>query len=847
MRRTARLALAAASLAALAAADARAQRDTVVVAGPRYHASGFKRFLFGSSYRDLWVAPVRVPVLDLGSYQGGLTPTGVGGGFQTPSLRLRAPDGRTFSFRLVDKDPTQVLHRDLRNTWVSAAIQDQVSSLVPAGGVAAHALEEAAGIPHADERLFVMPDDPRLGEFRERFAGRLGTLEERYDDAHLAVVPGADRLVEYDSLLGALGSSPAERFDDRGYLAVRLVDIVLGDWDRHSDQYRWARVPEGAGHRWVTVPRDRDYAFVDYDGLLPTALHSAVDNAVRYRSRIELKAMLVNSLPLDRRLLGGVTRPAWDSVTRVVQARLSDAAIEQAIAMLPPEWTRLEGARLAALLRARRDDLARVSADLYHIVTLEAEAHGTDRADAAEVERLANGDVRVTLSPGEGGAPFYQRVFDWRETREVRVYLQAGDDHARVTGAGPEQVIVRLIGGSGDDVLADEGRAGRHTAFYDDAGDNRYVRRPRTRVDEHPWADVLWKPGNGGRPPRDGGVSASAFTPGGGWRGAGEGPWIGFGPSWKRYGFRRQPYATQQAIRFMWLVEHGRYGAEYTGDFRPVGRPGDHTTLLARVSDMEAIRFFGFGNNTVVGGQDHAHFTVYERQLMLEADRWHGIGRGAWLVTGLTARYTDPEPRPGTPAFDDDPQGAHEWRAGGGRLGLVLDRADSLAYHRWGWTLSTLASGFPLAGRDADPFGGGRALATAYATPLAGGPTLALRAGGERIWGGFPFQYAAFLGGDHSLRGFASERFAGDALAHGSAELRQPLFRANLLVMRGTLGVLGLGDAGRVWYQGASPDGWHTAAGGGVFFTFLDATRAASVVYAKGEQGKIYFTLGLPF
>jgi hypothetical protein len=56
-----------------------------------------------------------------------------------------------------------------------------------------------------------------------------------------------------------------------------------------------------------------------------------------------------------------------------------------------------------------------------------------------------------------------------------------------------------------------------------------------------------------------------------------------------------------------------------------------------------------------------------------------------------------------------------------------------------------------------------------------------------------------------------------------------------------------LGDAGRVWYGGASPGGWHTAVGGGAFFTFIDRKRALSVVYAKGEEGNLYFTLGLPF
>ncbi|MFL5543034.1 MAG: hypothetical protein ACJ8J0_28925, partial [Longimicrobiaceae bacterium] len=585
----------AAALLAFAADPAPAQRDTVVVAGERYGAGGLRRFLFGSSWRDLWTAPVRVPVLDLSSVGGGLTPTEVGGGRQTPSLRLRAADGRVYAFRLVDKEPTAEMHRDLRHTVVSAAVQDQVSSLVPGAGVAAHPLEAAAGIPHSRETLYLMPDDPRLGEFRAQFGGRLGTLEERFDAEHPGAVPGADQLVEYAGLIDALESGPAERFDDRLYLAVRLVDMVLGDWDRHGDQYRWARLPDGgSGHRWVTVPRDRDYAFVDYDGFLVGLAAGSIPNLVRFGDRIPLQAMVVNAAPVDRRLLGGLDRAAWDSVTRAVQARLTDAAIDSALAALPPEWHARRGTTLAATLRARRDDLPRLSRDFYLLIAREAEVHWTDAAELAEVERLPGGNVRITLRPVGGGEPGYQRELSWVESREVRVYLHGGSDRARVFGSGPEQVIVRVIGGPGDDELIDEGRSGHRTAFYDEAGSNRYTRRPRTRVDERPWPVENWEPGSGKLPPRDWGYSASAFAPSGGWHRAGTGPFLAIGPSWKRYGFRREPYAVKQSFRFMWLVEHGRFGAEYRGDFRVVGRPQDRTGALLRVSEMEASRFFGF-------------------------------------------------------------------------------------------------------------------------------------------------------------------------------------------------------------------------------------------------------------
>jgi outer membrane translocation and assembly module TamA len=103
---------------------------------------------------------------------------------------------------------------------------------------------------------------------------------------------------------------------------------------------------------------------------------------------------------------------------------------------------------------------------------------------------------------------------------------------------------------------------------------------------------------------------------------------------------------------------------------------------------------------------------------------------------------------------------------------------------------------------------------------------------------------AALLGGRQSIRGYEWNRFAGDALLYGNSEIRIPLARVRL-VTRGTLGVIGLADAGRVWVDGDSPGGWHTASGGGLSFASMG--QAVSVLYARGERGRVYAHWGFPF
>jgi hemolysin activation/secretion protein len=120
-------------------------------------------------------------------------------------------------------------------------------------------------------------------------------------------------------------------------------------------------------------------------------------------------------------------------------------------------------------------------------------------------------------------------------------------------------------------------------------------------------------------------------------------------------------------------------------------------------------------------------------------------------------------------------------------------------------------------------------------------PTLALRAGGQKLLGRHPFHEAASLGGAESLRGLLRQRYLGDASAYGNAELRLLLVRRDhALVPR--FGVFGLADLGRVFLEGESSDLWHTAVGGGVFLSVGNPKSVVSVALASSE-GRLRFYL----
>ena len=150
----------------------------MVVPGERFRASPSERWFYGDNYRDLWTTPIEVAVLDLDSVGGGLTPLRTGGFGQSISLHFTGEDGRRYTVRSLDKDPTKRLDDEMKNTIVGEVLQDLISTLLPTAALVVDPLMEATGILHSKHTLVVIPDDPRLGEYREDFAGLIGTLQE---------------------------------------------------------------------------------------------------------------------------------------------------------------------------------------------------------------------------------------------------------------------------------------------------------------------------------------------------------------------------------------------------------------------------------------------------------------------------------------------------------------------------------------------------------------------------------------------------------------------------------------------------------------------------------------------
>jgi hypothetical protein len=840
-------------LAAVAPAGAqrRGGGDSVtVVAGPEYHARGLNAVLFGTGYQRLWRTPIRVARLDLDTVAGGLTPTEKGGGKQTRSLRFRGGDGREYSFRSVHKE-LNVLPPEMQRVLAGRIIQGQLKAGHPAGPLVVSPLLDAAGILHPTPRLYVMPDHPRLGPFRAEFAGMLGFLEERPDEGENGEgFAGAVEVIGSDKLLDRLEDSPEDRVDAREYLDARLMDLFLGDWDRHPDQWRWARLAGGTPRVWHPIPRDRDQAFANFRGLFIALVRQRLPRVVPFNGDYhDMEGLTASARPLDRRLLVELERTAYDSAAARLRTVLTDEVIARAVGQMPPEYQARNGDKLRRALVGRRDRLPEAARELYRRLAAEPDVHATDEADRAQVERLADGSVAVTLRSRSAprAVPYYRRVFRPGETNEVRLYLHGGADTAVVGGNARRSLKVRVIGGGGDDVLADSSRVAggsRRTRLYDAAGRN--VLRPggEARVDTRDWkAPETPEGGLVSTPWRDQGSRTSTL------------PWVGYrsdlgavlggGIEHYEYGFRQVPFAQHHILRAAWATGAHTGAVEWLGTFR---RPMSSVAfeVHARASGMEQNRFHGYGNDTPLLGGD-AFYRNPRRELLLQGAWTHPVLPG--LTFGIGPRLLSATTRLREGSFLDAarPYGSGTFRQAGGAARLALDRVDAANYPTRGVRAELGGSAYPAALDVASAFGELHGSAGTYLSlraPLR--PTLGLFAGGKRVWGTFPYHEAAYVGGGETLRGFREQRYAGDAAAWGSAELRLFLTRFGF-VIPGRLGVLGLADAGEVWMDGSSAGGLHWSTGGGVWIQAMDDGPVFTITTAVGEERRIYAGSGFHF
>ncbi len=831
------------------AVDAAALPDytdsTVVVrADPGLGAGAVKRFFLGSNYRDAWTAPVPTRVLDLGRDRGGLVPVKRGGGYQTVSLRLKNPEGREFVLRQVRKRPDLLLPVALQGTVAADVFADQISSSNPYGALVVPRLAEAAGIYHTNPELVVIPDDPRLGVYREDFAGTLALFEERpagdvSDQAHFGGAEDVDSSVK---MLRELREDNDTRVDARFYLRNRLFDALIGDWDRHEDQWRWAQfepfeldpaLPADArtqGKVYRPIPRDRDQVFFRLTGVLPRIAQYYIPGLQDFDPDYgNVGGLTENGRELDRRLLSELAREDWQAVARDLQARMTDAVFREALEDWPAEVNALHGERVYRNLQSRRDGLLEFADSWYGLLSRYVDVVGSDKHERFVVERRGE-ETEVTVyktnKEGENRKGIYRRVFHTRETRELRLYGLGGRDRFETTGEG--DLYVRIVGGPDEDAFADRAE-GRREHYYDtrrgnevEAGDARVTLSDDPDVNRYD--------------PKEFGSARRAVFPVFGYN-ATDGPTLGFNAVMRTSRFRRRPFGHRHQLAASVATFTGAVTAAYASRWTERAGPFDVVIEADGATPQNVQNFYGLGNETELDREAGFYRVRLARAAGaagLELNLTRGLNFGVLPAAEVTRVERSPDRIVGLPGVADDVFDEQAFVGGNGLL--VLEHADRAVNPRQGFRWENRATVRTGVWNTGDTFGTLASALTAYLSPsLRPQVTLALRVGAEHVAGDFPFYRAASLGGTTNLRGYRSTRFSGRSALWQNAELRLGLGQFRTYAAAGSFGLVGFADNGRVWADGEDSSAWHQGYGGGLWLNLFDLVLVNGTVGVSEE------------
>lgn len=447
--------------------------DSVTVITSRKYSqpSIFRVFFMGKNYRDEWSLPVTLPVFNLTQMR--LHIKELGGGRQTKSLRLLDQDSVEWALRTVDKDVRPAIPKLIRNGLTVSIVQDMVSAAHPFAPLTIPPLANAAGVHAAQPTFYFVPDDTAFGQYRDLFAGTVCLLEKRN------FLPKVEEKGT-EKMLADLFENPHSKLDQAAYLNARLLDMLVADWDRHYDQWKWAKLDSGDEKVYLALPKDRDQAYFYSGGWLLRfirlfGMKFSVGFTSKTTNLVKLNSVAWN---LDRLLLNGLNKQTWQRLADTFQQRLTDTVIQKAVKNLPPQFYAMRGETIAQKMQSRKNTLGTDVLKYYRFLAEDVTVYGTDKAEQFFI--TGNRDsITVTIRPaGDESKNTYQRTFYPAETKTLHLLGLGGDDLFRSDAALENRINIVVDGGTGSNQYS-LGKSLKTTATDSDLDAALYLKKLR--------------------------------------------------------------------------------------------------------------------------------------------------------------------------------------------------------------------------------------------------------------------------------------------------------------------------------------------------------------------------------
>jgi len=821
-----------------------AQDSIKVAANTTFKTNGSKKFWMGSNYRTEWKTPVTVPIINLSTEKGGLTPVKRGGGKQTKSLRLEAANGEEYSFRSIQKFITsKTLPLDLQSEAAEDLVADGVSASYPYAALSVTPLAKAAGVPYLDAKVVYIPDDPKLAEYREDFKNLLAYFENRAPD-------GVKKTWDTEEVVAKLKDDNDNDIDQFALLKIRILDMYVMDFDRHEGQWIWGSIDKDKGNIYYPIPKDRDQAFYINRGFLPGMIKWPW--LVPQLEGFKAKSNNINRFNfaarnLDRFFLTELDEQDWKKAVDEFLPKMTDQVIDEAVSKQPREIGATSGDFIAKTLKERRKYLADEIMQYYRFLSEKVSITGSDKKELFDVAKNNDGSVQVKVykitKEGEQSTVMYDRTFDPQVTKEINLYGFGGDDKFVINGSD-DKIKIRMIGGDGEDMFDHKGGGGGNIVYDTKDGNNKLTGDLRDKRANDTLAnkfDPLGYKYNQTIPL----LSASYNKD--------DGFFLGFSLKFIRHGFRKDPYKSMHQLNFLYAFSTQAFNVRFYSEYISVfGRTGDLLTDIDIKAPNNTTNFFGYGDASVYDKTKPGKFRYYRARYSLgdisvlirkrfsekvtfnfgptyeffSLDKEDDLNKVRFITqTGLNG--LDPTTLYAKQSFF------------GGKAGFTVDTRDNKIMPQKGINWVTTYRYLSGLNDESSTLSQLNSEMSFY-LPIAKNKLIfADRFGGGTNFGdNFEFFQAQYLGGDEHLRGYRKYRFAGKSKIFNQAELRLGLAKFKTYLFPAAFGIFVFYDTGKIYDLNSESNKWLSGYGGGIWISPLKRI-VLSIAYTASKEDKL--------
>ena len=769
------------------------RQDTIVAANAAFKAGKGKELWLGKQYRNIWTTPVNVPLINLETKFGGLTPIKKGGGMSSNSLRMELENKKQYILRSIKKDYRKLVPEKFSNLKALDIMKDQNSASHPYGALMLPTLSKAAGIYYTSPELVFLKHQKKLGNYNALFPEELYLLEQRpsgnWSDAEQ--FGNSKKIIGYTDLLANLREKKSHFVDQEWVLKSRMFDMWVHDWDRHDDQWRWASFKNDDITLYRPIPRDRDQVFYKFEGIIPWYVSTFLQRKFKTMKGDvkDVKYLAFNARYFDRYFLNQLEWSQWEKTIKELQKQMTDDVIEASLKALPAE-VQEANKELIPLLKERRANMLKIGRKLYDYISSEVEVSGTDDEDKFFIKRFADGSVIVSYQvehKKKGIIKKFERTFYPKETKEIRLFGLRGKDTFTITGDNNQKIKIRVIGGEDNDVVKNE-TSGKKIYAYDNLqGIKLKGEGIADLTSDNIDVNVYNRKGfkyNSGIP-----FVKLGYT-------RDDGLWLGATHTWTRHAWRKEPFKSKHKAYF--TVAPG------SQDAFTIGYAGHFTDVAGKMAFNPAINidypiienFFGYGNESENHKLPKEYNWVRKRSTKISPlFGWHSKNQRRSFVLGPVYETVRLENSIGRVARDpqigfnnDELKRKH---FGGATIKYSLNSVDRESNPSTGIKLNVglsyineLSGNNTLWDFDSN--------ANFYLT-LANRPkvVMANSTGYQFIDGEAEFYQYPHLGNTSSLRGYRNNRFRGESLFYNNTDVRLKMVKWNNTYMPLDIGLVG--------------------------------------------------------